>query len=92
MSMNRPLPQRFRRRLVRMVRDLEQTIRDIESWNENRTDAEPIDCGCDRVMLAKARQTLAAFDRGDWDEHARLAGELAETAQRVYLNPETDDA
>ncbi len=58
-------PMHPRDRCARIVRDCEQTIRDVQSWNDNRADAPPMDCEFERVLLPVARACLAAWDRGD---------------------------
>lgn len=50
-----------RQRCVKIVRDCEQLIRDVEWWNRHRTDAPPMDCEPERVLLPVARKCLAAW-------------------------------
>lgn len=59
-----------------MIRELEQTIRDKESWNENRLDAPPFDVGWDKCMVDVARKELAAWERQDIPEANRLANRM----------------
>lgn len=82
--MRKPIPNRFRRRLVRLIRDLKQMIRDMEWWNENRTDEEPMDMGAERVILAKAEKALEALERGDRAGHTKHVKEMSEAATRCY--------
>jgi len=75
---NRPLPIRFRKRLLRIIRDCQQIVNDIEWWNDNRLDAEPIDCEIEKVLVHMGTKAVTAYDAGDWDEHARLSREMTE--------------
>lgn len=49
----------IRRSLLRAIEHHAQLRRDIESWNENRTDAPPFDAGGDLVAEQLARKMLA---------------------------------
>lgn len=49
----------------KIVRELEQQIRDKEWWNNNRLDAEPFDVGVERIALKHARNELQALLKGD---------------------------
>jgi len=69
-----------RARCAKIVRECEQFIRDVEWWNANRTDAPPMDCEPERVLLPVARACLAAWDVGDADKAARLAARMADIA------------
>lgn len=68
-------------RLRKIIREREDMIATVEWWNKNRTDAPPMDCEPERVMLKKARECRAAW--GDRDKYARIAGEMAEYATRA---------
>jgi hypothetical protein len=59
------------KRLNKIIRDTKQIITDIEWWNRNRTDAPPIDCEFERVLLAKALKCRAAWDPDDTREYGR---------------------
>ena len=74
---NRPLPIRFRKRLLKIIQECQQIVNDIEWWNNNRLDADPIDCEIEKILVHLGKQALAAYDDGDWDEHARLTSEMA---------------
>lgn len=70
----------MRRRMLRIISETEQIVRDAEWWNANRPDAPPFDVGGDKVVLAKARECLAALDRGDTINPCH--SELVEVARR----------
>jgi hypothetical protein len=54
-----------RNRCAKIVRECEQLIRDVASWNENRPDAPPMDDEPERLLLPVARRCLKAWDAGD---------------------------
>lgn len=61
-----PVPQDvLRRRIIRRARKLyresDQSIRDIAWWNENRTDAPPLDPEPFIVQRARALRVLKDF-------------------------------
>lgn len=74
---------RMRRKNMKLRGEFEQMIRDVDSWNENRTDAPPMDCGPERVLLSLVNQSIAAIDRDDMDEHTRLSKEMVAQAERM---------
>lgn len=65
------------KRLEQIIADAEQLVRDVEWWNRNRTDAPPMDCEPERVMLPMARACLASWDPNDTGEFTRRVNELA---------------
>jgi len=65
MATKQQLLNRILSRLRKMQAELEQTIRDKEWWNDNRTDAEPFDIGWNRVILRYVNLQLEAWGRGD---------------------------
>lgn len=77
--------KRIRKRLLKIIDECEQFIHDIVWWNNNRTDAEPMDCEPERIMAEKARRCLTAFDAGDREGYMRLSRELAEYAETLAL-------
>ncbi len=78
--MNKPLPIRFRNRLLKLVREAQQIVNDIEWWNNNRLDSSPFDCETEKIVVHLGKQALVAYDAGNWDEHARLTSEMAALA------------
>ena len=52
-------------RLRHMVSETEQFIRDVEWWNNHRTDAPPFDCEWERLNLPVFRRLLAAWVSGE---------------------------
>jgi hypothetical protein len=83
-------PMHPRKRLLKVIRQTSQVITDIESWNDNRPDAPPIDCEADRVMLAKARAALAAWDSGKGRAIDAAFGELLRSAEVIEAEMEQD--
>lgn len=81
-NMSKP-PKIFRDRLAKVIGETEQLIRDIVWWNNNRLDAEPIDCEIERLAVATGKKALAAFDREDWDEYTRLQTEMKELLEKA---------
>ncbi len=67
-----------RERLVKIIGDLEELIREQDRFNREwgLYDIIPFDIGADRVTLRLARQALAALDRGDRQECKRLGWRL----------------
>lgn len=70
-------------KLRRIRAETMQLVRDIESWNQNRTDEDPFDLGAELVMVQLCDQGLAAAANGDAEEYARVANDLVEAAQRA---------
>ena len=75
-----PLRERLRRQLVSLIRDCDLLARDIREANRGTLAESPMDIGPEVVIAGKARQALAALDRGDMKEHARLTDQLGEYA------------
>jgi hypothetical protein len=48
--------------LNRVIRRCRQLITDVEWWNANRTDAEPMDCEAERVLLRLAERAKNETD------------------------------
>ena len=71
------------RRLRKIIRELEQSIRDASYWNSINPDEQPVDFEPERVMLAKARACLAAWRAGDRKLWTRLSDELAAYANSL---------
>lgn len=72
----------FRAGLVVLREEAAQMIRDAEYWNKTRTDAQPIDCGAERVLLRLFDQCIEAFDADDLDEAKRIWDRIHEQALR----------
>lgn len=73
----------IRNKLLAIIEREEQLIRDVTWWNQNRLDAEPMDCGRDRMVLLKAREVLAAIDAADFMGAGRLTLDLGSFAIRA---------
>lgn len=73
-------PMHPQKRCAKIVHECEQMILDAEWWNNNRLDAEPMDCEPERVLLPIARKCLAAWDAGDRAEISRLSALMVEVA------------
>lgn len=67
------LKARMRRRCVKIRDDAAQLIRDTESWNDNRPEEMPFDCGAERVLVDLCNQAISALDHDDMAEHSRLS-------------------
>jgi hypothetical protein len=67
-------PMHPRKRMLKIIRDIQDQINTIRWWNENRTDAAPFDLGGELVALDAAKRALAVWDSGDrkaFDEEYR---------------------
>lgn len=53
---------RLLKSLGNAIAEMEQIIRDIGWWNNNRTDCPPFDAEATRVALSKARQVHAIVE------------------------------
>jgi hypothetical protein len=42
-------------RFAKVKREMQQLINDVQWWNENRTDADPMDCEPEQVFLSLVR-------------------------------------
>ncbi len=71
--------KRVRAKLRRLIREMEQTIRDVEWWNRNRPGEPPLDCEPEQIVLAHARRCLAACNAGLWRDVDRLVTQILET-------------
>lgn len=74
---------RIIRRLRRMQSELEQSIRDIERWNNSRLDAPPFDVGFEKVMLQCVRGQLEAWEQDDMESVNRWQSRMNELAKAV---------
>ena len=58
-----------RRRLLKgyrkALRDTEDLVASIESWNANRIDAEPFDVGGDKVFISLLKQIIAKLEANE---------------------------
>ena len=87
------LAARITRRYDKIIADLEQAIRDVTWWNQNRVDAALFDCGAERVLLVKERAARAAWREQLADDnpetrekHTRLCRECTEFAERHFVD------
>lgn len=59
----------YRRKLLRCYRkalaEVEQIIRDLEWWNENRTDEQPFDVGADKVAASILREIISLLEANE---------------------------
>jgi hypothetical protein len=72
-----------RDRLDKIIREANQLITDINSWNDNNPNEQPIDCEPERVVLDLASRCQQAWDFKDFERHGKLADELAEYVTRI---------
>lgn len=70
-----------RKRLLKIIGEAEQLIRDVEWWNTHRTDAEPLDCESDRIVLSMARRCLKMWDAGERHDESGAVRELISYAK-----------
>lgn len=68
------------KRLTKIIRDTRSFIATIEWWNTNRTDAEPMDCEPERLLLAVAEKLDAETDPAKCEV---LSGEMVRLANRA---------
>lgn len=68
------------KRLKKIRRECRQIINDIEWWNRNRTDSEPIDCEPERIMLAKADAAIKAWGKPEFGD---LCTEVAKYGMEI---------
>lgn len=73
-------PMHPRRRLLKIMRDTEALIHDIEWWNRHRADRPPFDCEGDRVLLDKCKKAMAAFEARDMEQFGKMHGEIISQA------------
>ncbi len=71
--------RRIRAKLRRLIREMEQTIRDVEWWNRNRPGEPPLDCEPERIVLAHARRCLMSCNAGLWRDVDRLVTQILDT-------------
>lgn len=76
------LQHRIIRRLTRMETELCQMITDKESWNDNRTDAEPFDVGWEKVLLQCVSNELKCWHAGDIEGVRHWGQKMAEIIDR----------
>jgi len=72
-----------RHRLQRIIRESEQFIADVQSWNDNHQDAEPFDCEPERIIVDLARRALTAFESGDRPVFMALIREISAYGARL---------
>jgi hypothetical protein len=76
--------ERDKARLLRWydhtIRECEQSLTDIASFNENRPECQPLDCEAERVMLDLLRKKRAAFETDD----VLLQRELEKKWQSIF--------
>lgn len=74
---------RLRRCLRKVIRDSQEILTVVESWNDNRAEEAPFDCEVEKVMLPVFRRMLhavetntpiAARDNATWKRY--INGEL----------------
>lgn len=68
----------IRARCIRIIREADDFIRTVESWNQNRKDTPPLDCEPERVVLPIAEACLAALEAGNYAEAEVLSGRMVE--------------
>ena len=81
---------RMRKKIVATRANVAQMVTDCESWNDNRLDAPPIDCGAEKVLLQLFDQLIAALDRDGMTEFDRLTELTLEQSKRATAI-ETDE-
>ena len=67
-----------RRRLQKIIDETSQLIRDVQWWNDNRLDAEPIDCEVDQMRLRLAKRVATQWDAGNRGEALSAMNDLFE--------------
>ena len=55
-------------RLQKIIDDARQFIIDVQSWNDNRPDEEPMDCEPERVVLQLAETAARHWDNGKTEQ------------------------
>ena len=58
-----------RDRAFLMLKEADQMIADISSWNDNRPDSPPIDMEDLRILRVKLQTAIKRWDEGDRDPH-----------------------
>lgn len=78
--MQPPPFEKNRRFLAKLVREIEQTLVDVASYNDmpQMAGRPPMDVETERIVLAKARRGVEACDRRDWPEVCRIVRDLEE--------------
>lgn len=86
-----PDPKKFqaakrnlRRTMRKIIAETEQLRRDIEWWNENRTDAAPFDVGGCIIAVKLAKEILDLVERDQYlprEKMLRLQEQLARNAE-----------
>ena len=71
--------------LTTLVDESHQLIEDVESWNADHPDHQPLDCEFPRVMLYLSRRCLDALARGRMKEFRKWSERLVAHA----LGPHT---
>ena len=75
------LKNRIIKGLNKVKAELEQSILDMESWNDNHSDNELVDVGWEKSLLQCVTKQLAAWEVGDIDEVNRWSARMAEIAE-----------
>lgn len=65
MNKHELLRRKLLKRYRAMLAECEQLTRDIQSWNDNRTEHPPFDLGRELVMADGLRKTIAALERDE---------------------------
>ena len=76
--MKRYRPMHPLKRINKVIRELEQLIRDQTWWNNHRTEHHPFDIGRDLVLLNKAREVRDAWNPNDTTAFSERNEELVE--------------
>jgi hypothetical protein len=77
-----------RRNVGRIIRELEQMIRDALEWNRLHPEHRPLDVEPDRVALAMAREARRRIIAGDREGFSRKLEDLIAYGRSVGLSGE----
>ncbi len=69
-----------RKRLQIIINNCRQKVIAVQSWNDNRPDAKPLDCEPERVLLRLAVDAAALWDEGKMDEAQQAISKIVNTA------------
>ena len=78
------LRNRIIQRLRRIQSELNQTIADKRSWNDNRQDQPPFDLGWDIVMLDAVTKHLEAWKANDMEAVNRCVDKMFQLADECF--------
>lgn len=73
--------QRLLKSFSKTIAEMEQMIRDVEWWNNNRLDCPPFDIEVTRVALSKAKQVHAIVEADEGPIPDQLWNELMAALQ-----------